>query len=318
MNKFFQAIKRWVDGDEKLKIDNENVNIKSNVTIDESTKYFLEESKKEKNAFQRMTNWFNTFGIMYYRRVYMAISILTCLIMITLLLLTVSFLPQFGNPSNPANNEVSRRYITEGLKETGAVNLVGGLILDYRAFDTLGESHVLFCAVIAVIILLKLEKDQNKKYYLKELQDLSDDEKYYDYDNQVLKFATSILFPIIMILGIYIVLNGHLSAGGGFSGGAIMGAGLILYLTAFGYEKIEKFFNFNTFKWISLFGLIAYALLKTYSFYTGANHIESIIPKGIAGNIISSGLILPLNICVGLVVCSTMYAFYSLFRKGDM
>mgnify|MGYP006976618559 CR=1 FL=1 len=40
------------------------------------------------------------------------------------------------------------------------------------------------------------------------------------------------------------------------------------------------------------------------------------IPLGTPGDILSSGLILPLNICVGLVVACTMYAFYAMFRKG--
>ena len=122
--------------------------------------------------------------------------------------------------------------------------------------------------------------------------------------------------PIIFIFGIYVILNGHLSPGGGFSGGAIIGAGLILYLNAFGFQKIERFFTEKTYKWISFGSLTFYCLAKSYSFYTGAHHLESGIPLGKAGAIISSGLILPLNICVGLVVACTMYAFFSLFRKG--
>ncbi|MBR6397187.1 MAG: hypothetical protein IKS09_09530, partial [Lachnospiraceae bacterium] len=59
-----------------------------------------------------------------------------------------------------------------------------------------------------------------------------------------------------------------------------------------------------------------YSLSKSYSFYTGANHLESFIPKGTPGNILSSGLILPLNIAVGMVVACTMYGFYVMFRKG--
>ena len=62
--------------------------------------------------------------------------------------------------------------------------------------------------------------------------------------------------------------------------------------------------------------LFLITLLKTYSFYTGANGIESIVPLGTQGAILSGGLILPLNICVGVVVSCTMYAFYALFRKG--
>jgi multicomponent Na+:H+ antiporter subunit B len=44
--------------------------------------------------------------------------------------------------------------------------------------------------------------------------------------------------------------------------------------------------------------------------------METGIPLGTPGAILSSGLILPLNICVGLVVACTMYTFYAMFRKG--
>ena len=46
---------------------------------------------------------------------------------------------------------------------------------------------------------------------------------------------------------------------------------------------------------------------------TGANGMESMIPLGTPGSIFSSGLIFPLNICVGLVVACTIFSFYSLF-----
>ena len=96
-----------------------------------------------------------------------------------------------------------------------------------------------------------------------------------------------------------------------------MGAGMILYLCAFGYKKTERFFTIKTFRVISLAALITYCLAKSYSFFTGANHLESHIPLGTPGAILSSGLILVLNICVGSVVACTMYAFYTLFRKGN-
>ena len=95
-----------------------------------------------------------------------------------------------------------------------------------------------------------------------------------------------------------------------------MGAGLILYLNAFGFAKTEKFFTAKTYKVMSFAALACYSLAKSYSFYTGANHIESVIPLGTPGAILSSGLILILNICVGVVVAGTMYTFYCMFRKG--
>ena len=66
---------------------------------------------------------------------------MTMVLMLTLLLVVLS-MPRFGDPEAPAINEVSQRYLEKGVEETGAVNAVAGMILDYRAFDTFGESTV--------------------------------------------------------------------------------------------------------------------------------------------------------------------------------
>ena len=245
---------------------------------------------------------------------YRVFSVLICLTVIGTLLLTVSHLPRFGSADNPVNNEVYERYVESGLEETGAINIVAGMILDYRAFDTLGESNVLFIAVCSVIILLKADRKKDGELYIPELEIRYQDRQ----DDRILQCAAYLLVPVGFLFGIYVILNGHLSAGGGFSGGAIIGASLILYVNAFSSEKLDRVFTFTTYKWITFAALITYTLLKTYSFYTGANHLESGIPLGTPGAILSSGLILPLNVCVGLVVACTMYAFYSLFTRGGI
>ncbi len=74
---------------------------------------------------------------------------------IFLLSFTVAEMPTFGSPDNPAFNEVPRRYLEQGVAETGAVNIVSSVIIDYRAFDTLGEATVLFVAIAAVIATLR-------------------------------------------------------------------------------------------------------------------------------------------------------------------
>ena len=210
---------------------------------------------------------------------------------------------------------LSRKYIEDGIEDTGAVNIVAGMILDYRAFDTLGESHVLFIAAVCVMILLKIDPDSEKG---KRFISLENDRAYEPKNDPILVWTTKILVPVIITYGVYIILNGHLSPGGGFSGGAIIGAGLILYLNAFGFKKTEKFFTQKTFSVVSVSALLFYSVSKTYAFFTGANGIHSFISKGTPGDIISAGLILPLNICVGAVVACTMYSFYGMFRKGGL
>lgn len=85
----------------------------------------------------------------------MLISLVFTCILIIILLIGVSDLPHFGYPDNPSNNEVTKYYIENSIKDTGAINIVAGIILDYRAFDTFVESSVLFTGAVAVIIILK-------------------------------------------------------------------------------------------------------------------------------------------------------------------
>lgn len=248
-----------------------------------------------------------------FRKFYKVAAILCCLTLTVVLLVTVAYLPPTGNAKNPVNNEVAAKYIEDGLQDTGAVNIVTGMILDYRAFDTFGESNVLFIATCTVLILMRNDKKKGKGSAEEEEKR---DSFYEPKNDKILQTMAKVLVPFIILFGIYVILNGHLSPGGGFSGGAIIGAGLILYLNAFGFEKTERFFTAKTYKWVSFTALSFYCIAKSYSFYTGAHHLESGIPLGTPGNILSSGLILPLNICVGLVVACTMYAFFALFRKG--
>lgn len=263
--------------------------------------------------------WSKTKGLKIFGSIYRIISMCICLLVISVLLITVANMPAFGSADAPANtNEVPRRYIEQGQEETGAVNIVTGMILDYRAFDTLGESHVLFIAACTVLILLRIDHRKDGSLIHEELAADEDDRKLEPKNDKILQKAAFFLVPVIILFGVYVILNGHISPGGGFSGGAIIGAGLILYLTAFGFKKTERFFTYKTFSVVSLCSLLFYSGAKCYSFFCGANHLESGIPLGRAGDIISSGLILPLNICVGCVVACTMYSFYAIFRKGGI
>jgi len=65
--------------------------------------------------------------------------------------LALKDLPSFGHPIM----RVSQNYLAEGLRKTGATNLVASVILDFRAYDTLGEATVLFTAVIGVLAVLR-------------------------------------------------------------------------------------------------------------------------------------------------------------------
>jgi len=68
-------------------------------------------------------------------------------------------LPKFGDPAFVSQSDplptASQRYVEEGFEKTGAANIVAAVILDYRAYDTLGEATVLFTSILGAVVILR-------------------------------------------------------------------------------------------------------------------------------------------------------------------
>lgn len=301
---------RWLSGSKDPYVDKVEMQAQKETVLPEET--IIERMRESEIIRDKIYDEEQNKFAQVFHKIYIGVAIFFCFALVGVLLLTVSWLPPDGNASNPVNNVVSERYIEDGLQETGALNIVSGMILTYRAFDTFGETNVLFIATCCVMILLMLDDAILKK------QAVLNDRRFEPKKDAILQGVAFVLCPIIFIFGIYIILNGHLSPGGGFSGGSIMGAGLILYVAAFGFNKTQRFFDEHIYKIAKITALCMYGLIGTYFYMTGANGIENHIPLGIPGHILSGGIILPINICVGLEVACTMYAFYALFRRGGL
>lgn len=251
-----------------------------------------------------------------YRRFSQLVGTLFCLTLFVVLLSTVVYLPPFGDPANPTNNEVSRRYIEQGLTETGAANIVAGMILSYRVFDTFGESSVLFLAATCVTMLLRRDA---KNTSTRDLQRMTREDAANLRDRDpILRTAVLFLLPVTAVVGVYVMLFGHISPGGGFSGGSILGGGMILYAQTFGMANVRRFFNQRISDLVRVFCLMGYGLFLVDYVMTGVNGLPGHVPLGIPGHILSGGIILPIDLLVGFVVTCTIYSFYALFSKGEL
>ena len=269
----------------------------------------IERDKKlaKEQAYEYQGKWYKA-----YNKLYFLVSIVFCITLAIVMLFMTGRLPKIGTPDRPSNNEVAQVYIENGIEDTGAVNIVAGMILNYRAFDTFGETCVLFIATTCVMMLLMKKEEDIRS------GKIANDRIYEPKNDQILQKVAFILVPVIFIFGIYVILNGHISPGGGFSGGALIGAGMILYVSAFGFDKMQKFFNEETYKVVKVAALCTYCAVITYYIYMGANDLDNHIPLGTPGMIFSAGIILWLNIFVGIEVACTMYAFYALFRRNGL
>ena len=151
------AFSRWFFGEEDVLLG--RVEMKPQ-TVCEPEEGEIRERMREKDELKEQIYEADNAKLKLFKKMYNIAAVIFCVTLISILLVNVSWLPHYGDSDNPVNNEVSARYIESGLQETGAVNIVTGMILDYRAFDTFGESNVLFIATITVLILMRLDPEK--------------------------------------------------------------------------------------------------------------------------------------------------------------
>ncbi len=128
----------------------------------------------------------------------------------------VAALPRFGDPDSPPSTHVSPRYVEAAREETGALNMVTAVLADYRGYDTLGETAVVFVAGLGCLLILGAFGREPGKPAL-----------VHRFGSDVLDASARTLVPWILLFALYVLVHGHVSPGGGFQGGVLFGSGLI-------------------------------------------------------------------------------------------
>ena len=141
----FEKLKNWVDG-----TGPEHKHMQRSHYIDAA---HYTETKPEKTAAEQKESFNHFFGV------YKIIAAILVGVIAVFFFVVIFSMPEFGNPANPTNNEVVERYVGSAEHETGAENVIAGMILNYRGFDTFGESCVLFIAACCVMMLLWRDKN---------------------------------------------------------------------------------------------------------------------------------------------------------------
>ncbi|MFW6279277.1 MAG: MnhB domain-containing protein [Bacillota bacterium] len=132
------------------------------------------------------------------------------------------------------------------------------------------------------------------------------------FEDDIVNTVTRIVLPFITMFGLYLIVHVHLSPGGGFSGGTIVGSGFVLFSLSFGISIQEKKLSHRTSALLESYGGLWYiilgfvGLLYGYSFLTNS----PIFSLGTPGSLFSSGLVLLINIGLGLKVASTIITLF--------
>ena len=156
-----------------------------------------------------------------------------------LMLFVLSDLPDWGDAFSPVNSYVSRYYLEHSLQDTAVPNVVTSVLADYRSFDTMFETAVVFVAGLAVALILSTFLFDSKK-------EISEDQSYGAEQSLILTISTRFLVPFMQLFALYVIAHGHHSPGGGFQGGVILGASLILIAIGFDFRTLFTYFSMKS------------------------------------------------------------------------
>jgi len=184
-------------------------------------------------------------------------------------------------------NRTAAYYAKNGAGEVGAANLVTAVVVTYRGFDTLGEVTILFLAAAIISFILKFKKEDLLPA------------RHVRVSSEILNTASQVLVPIIFMVGIYIFINGHLTPGGGFQGGAVIASGVLLMIMSNSNFSISH-------KLISVVESIsgfAYVLIGLLGLIFAGGFLDNrVLGLGHLGDLFSAGIIPVIYTFIGLKV----------------
>ena len=188
-------------------------------------------------------------------------------------------------PFGESKTEVGKYYISNGVEDTGATNIVTSVVLNYRGFDTLGEVTILFIAAIGLGAVLATQKKRKV-------------EKKVTPASLILYTGCRFLFPLILLFGVYVFVHGHLSPGGGFQGGAIIASAFVLIYMSCQGRRLPTALT----KVVESLGGLVFVIVGLVGLSLGGYFLLNFLPEGLPNTLFSAGIIPIIYIAIGFKV----------------
>jgi multicomponent Na+:H+ antiporter subunit B len=187
--------------------------------------------------------------------------------------------------------------------EVGAPNVITGILLTYRGFDTLGEVAVLFMVAAGVGLVLGGTKSDESGS-----ADVVDREP----TSELVRNGADVLLPLIFIFAVYIIMNGHLSAGGGFQGGAVVASAVMLLLLAKPASKLDQ----SVLSFVESAAGVLFVLVGIAGFIFATGFLDNrVLPLGQFGAFFSAGTIPVISLLLGIKVGAELAVIIDRFRS---
>jgi multicomponent Na+:H+ antiporter subunit B len=195
-----------------------------------------------------------------------------------------------------------------GVTERHATDLVTGLNFDFRAFDTLGEEFILFGSVLGIVLILRELRAEHERPRQEEA-----DEHQFAGASSALRALALGLIPSMIALGVYVVVHGQITPGGGFQGGVILATGPLVAFLSGRYLRMRALAPHTLIELGDAVGAMGYALIGLGGLVFVGVFFKNFLPLGIPGHLLSAGQIDVASVAVGLEVSGAFLVGWSEF-----
>ena len=246
------------------------------------------------------------------------------------LLYAVTDFPNFGDPRSPANAGVeggspsaSLYYIENTYRDTKVPNLVTAILADYRGYDTLFETVVIFTAGMAIFAILRVLRSEDAPSAPSPDPEASNRTIDGDHHRIIVGTTCRIAVPLVQIFALYVVAHGHHSPGGGFQGGVMLGASFILIALSGSLRDALARFSEASYIRLASLGILIYAGVAFLPLVFGRNFVDYGALQGLLGTdgeeMARSHGIFGVELGVAFTVMSVMFAiFANLSTRGRL
>ena len=218
-------------------------------------------------------------------------------------------LPDYGTYAGPYGHVLNQVAVAE----RKATNVVAAVTFDYRGIDTMGEEYILFAAVLGVAILLRAQRDETEQAPDEDAADRNAPAT----SNAVRVTGLALVGPVVLF-GLYLVVHGHLTPGGGFQGGVVLAtAALLVYLSG-EYVTLRRVSPESVTDLAESTGAAGYVAIGLLGLAAGAAFLANVLPLGHPGALLSAGTIPPINLAVGLEVAGGFVLLLSEFLEQTL
>ena len=222
------------------------------------------------------------------------------------LIIGMAGLPSFGDYHGVYGQVVNGI----GVSKRHATDLVTALNFDIRGFDTLGEEFILLASVLGIVLILREIRDEREEVSTEEAE-----EHTFAGASEALRALSLVLIPLLIALGIYVVVHGQITPGGGFQGGVILAAGPFAVFLAGRYLRMKIIAPHIAVEMGEALGAAGYALVGLGGLIFAGVFFENFLPLGIPGHLLSAGHIDIASVAVGIEVSGAFLVAWSEFLE---